>query len=179
MRCAHLSIYRESPCKTSYFSAYTEVSAARTGLRYPIHKQVNISAGWIIISNQHKWKGKKWVIHQPDSIDQNQNNTRKAMEYYSHNDHYIPLKTTNWVDLLSSWKTHVQKWISVTKPSQIPNMHVKSVTALQVLKLISNIYQQGPNMLELCMGSISLLLERQHVCTDYSFPTQAAQLGVP
>lgn len=72
------------------------------GLRYSIHKQVTSSAGWITISNQHKWKGQKWVIHQPDNVDQNQNN-RKVLEFYSHNDHDIPLKTTNCVHLVSSW----------------------------------------------------------------------------
>lgn len=104
--CTSIPSYRDLPCKRSYFCAFTKVSAARTGLRYPIHKQVNSSTGWIIIPNQHKWNGKKRVIHQSDSIDQNQNNTRKAMEYYSHCDHYVPLKTTNWADLVSSWNSH-------------------------------------------------------------------------
>lgn len=147
------------------------------GLRYSIHKQVTSSAGWITISNQHKWKGQKWVIHQPDNVDQNQNN-RKAMELYSHNDHDIPLKTTNCVHLVSSWNAFPEMNFS-NKKLQTPNMHVQNITALQMLKLISNIYQQGPNMLELWLGFISLLLERQHVCTDHCFPTQAAQLGVP
>lgn len=164
--CTSIPPYRQSPCKTSYFWAYTKVSAARIGLRYPVRKQVNSSAGLTTISNQHKWKGQNWVIHQPDSVHQNQNNTRKAMEYYSHNDHYIPLKTANCVDVVSSHETHVQKWISVTKTSKTSNTHVKNVTALHMLKLISNIYQQGSNMLELCVGFISLLLEGQHFCTD-------------
>jgi len=46
----------------------------------------------------------KWaeVIHQPDHVNQNQNNTRKAMEYFSHNDYYMPSKTGNLVDMVSS-----------------------------------------------------------------------------
>lgn len=158
--CTSIPPYRQSPCKTSYFWAYTKVSAARIGLRYPVRKQVNSSAGLTTISNQHKWKGQNWVIHQPVFIK-----TKITLEKpwsITHNDHYIPLKTANCVDVVSSHETHVQKWISVPKTSQTSNTHVKNVTALHMLKLISNIYQQGSNMLELCVGFISLLLERQH-----------------
>lgn len=48
-----------------------------------------------------------------------------------------------------------------------------------MLKLIPNIYQQGPNMLELCVDFISLLLETTCLHRLTASPLMAAQLGVP